>query len=362
MAAEGSKRTRTLGDLADLVGGRVRGDASLPIDDVAPLESAEGRHVSFFANRRYKKLLDATRAGAIILAPEDASLSDGRAILEVKNPYLAFAKVSALFHPVQAPSPGIDSHACVHPEADVDPSATVMAFAYVGRHARIGPHSVLHPGVVVMEEARVGAHCLLHVNASVRERCILGDRVILQPSAVVGSDGFGFAFDPEALSHVKVPQAGIVRIEDDVEIGACSCVDRATLGETVVGAGTKIDNLVQVAHNVRIGPLSILCGQAGVSGSTQIGAGVVLGGQVGIAGHLDIGDRAKIAAQAGVHTNVPADATWAGAPAGPHREFFRNAVAFNRLAQLVTEVRELRAAVAELQKKPATKPRRKSKP
>jgi UDP-3-O-[3-hydroxymyristoyl] glucosamine N-acyltransferase len=328
---------RSLGELATLVGGQVRGDPGFRVEGVAPLEEAGPRHLSFFSNRRYKRQLEASQAGAVIVAPDDVSLLGAvRPALLVSNPYVAFARISAAFHPVRKHAPGVDARASVHAEARVDAAATVMALAYVGQGATVGAGTVLYPGVIVMEEARIGRDRVLYPNAVVREQCVLGDRVILQPGAMIGGDGFGFAFDPETLSHLKIPQAGTVKVEDDVEIGACSCVDRATFGETRVGAGTKIDNLVQVAHNVEIGPLSLLCGQAGVSGSAKLGAGVVLGGQVGIAGHVTIGDQAKFAAQSGVHTDVPANVTYGGSP-------------FLRLADLVTEVRHLRQRVAELE-------------
>ena len=224
----------------------------------------------------------------------------------------------------------------------------------MGRGARIGPRTILHPGSAVLDEARIGADCVLWTGAVVRERCVLGDRVVLQPNAVVGSDGFGFAFDLQGDGggpvHRKVPQAGIARIEDDVELGACTCVDRATLGETVVGRGTKVDNLVQIGHNVRIGPLSLIVAQVGISGSTEIGSGVVLAGQVGIVGHVKIGDGARIGAQAGVPNDVPEGATYTGYPAMPHREWLRTMAALPRVPDLVKQVRKLEARIAELER------------
>ena len=184
-----------------------------------------------------------------------------------------------------------------------------------------------------------------------RERCVLGNRVLLQPGVVVGSDGFGFAFDPAGPAHVKVPQVGTVRIEDDVEVGAGSCIDRATTGETLIGRGTKIDNLVQIAHNVRVGPLSIVCAQVGISGSTEVGQGVVLAGQVGIVGHVHVGDGARIAAQSGVPHDVPPGATVSGYPAVERSLWLRQSAALKQLPELLREVRELRARIAALESK-----------
>jgi UDP-3-O-[3-hydroxymyristoyl] glucosamine N-acyltransferase len=201
----------------------------------------------------------------------------------------------------------------------------------------------------VGEGSRIGEDCVLQPGAVVRERCVVGNRVLLQPGVVLGSDGFGFAFDPSGPAHVKVPQIGTVRIEDDVEVGAGSCIDRATTGETVVGRGTKIDNLVQIAHNVRVGPLSILCAQVGISGSTEIGEGVVLAGQVGVVGHVHIGDGARIAAQSGVPHDVAPGATVSGYPAVDHALWLRQSAALKQLPELLRELRELRARVAALE-------------
>src|SRR3954466_1272229 len=203
--------------------------------------------------------------------------------------------------------------------------------------------------------ATVGEGCVLWPGAVVREGCIVGDRVILQPNCVVGSDGFGFAFDLEGDGagpmHRKVPQAGIVRIEDDVEVGACTCIDRATLGETVIGRGTKIDNLVQVAHNVRVGPLSLLVAQCGISGSTELGQGVILAGQVGVVGHLRIGDGARVGAQSGVSRDLEDGETVSGSPAIPHRDWLRLSAALPKIADLLREVRRLSQRVEELEQK-----------
>jgi UDP-3-O-[3-hydroxymyristoyl] glucosamine N-acyltransferase len=324
---------------------------------VAPLDEAGPGDVAFYANPRYKAQLAQTRAAAVLVSEEEAALVPGSAArLVCAQPYVAFAKASALFHPEVRPVPGLAPGAMVDPSARIDPLAHVGAGAIVGAGAQLGPRTVLHAGARVLDGAVVGADCTLHSGATVRERCVLGDRVILQPNCVVGSDGFGFAFDlagdddqPGPL-HRKVPQAGIVRIEDDVEVGACTCIDRATLGETVIGRGTKIDNLVQIAHNVKVGPLSLLVAQCGVSGSTTLGAGVILAGQVGVVGHLHVGDGARVGAQSGVSRDVPDGATLSGSPAIEHREWLRLSGALPKLAEALKQLRRLEARVGELEK------------
>lgn len=354
-----------LEDLAARIGARLapgfEREAGRAVTAVAELEEAAPDQLGFYANARYKKELQATRAGAVLVSEEDAALvPEGAVPLLAAQPYVAFARASAIFNPAPAAVPGVDPGAHVHPQAQIAASAQIGPGAVVGRGARIGEGTILHPGALVLDDARVGAGCTLHAGAIVRERCVLGDRVILQPGAVIGSDGFGFAFDlegGEGPQHRKVPQAGIARVEDDVEIGACSCVDRATLGETVIGRGTKIDNLVQVGHNVRVGSLSLIVAQAGISGSTTLGQGVVVAGQVGIVGHLRIGDGVRLGAQSGIAHDVPDGETWTGHPALPHREWLRMVSALPRVPALLKQVRALEKRLAELEAR-AAGPRR----
>jgi len=344
----------TLEELARRIGAEVRGDGSRRVRAVRPLEDAGPEDVAFYANPRYRKELQTTRACAVILAEGDAGHAPASASrLVAPQPYVCFAKASAIFNPEDRPLAGIHPGASVGTGAEIHPTASIGPLCVVGRGARIGPRTILHPGARVLDEARVGSSCILHSGAVVRERCVLGNRVILQPNAVVGSDGFGFAFDiqgdDDGPMHRKVPQAGIVRIEDDVELGACTCVDRATLGETVVGRGTKVDNLVQIAHNVRIGALSLVVAQVGISGSTEIGKGAILAGQAGIVGHLRIGDGARVGAQSGVAHDIPDGETQSGCPAMPHREWLRMSVALPKLPDLLRQVRKLEERVKELE-------------
>ncbi len=342
----------TVAELAARVGGRVEGDGSLRVERVAALEEAGPGDISFFSNRRYRAAFEATRAGAVIVS-EGEEAPPGRNLLRAPNAYLAFAKVSTLFHPPREPIPEVSPRAVVHEGARVHPSAEVMDLAYVGPGAEVGARTIVWPGAVVCAEARVGEDCILYPGAVVRERCQVGNRCVLQPGCVVGADGFGFAFDPEGEEgsgprHYKVPQAGIAVLEDDVELGANACVDRATLGRTVVRRGAKVDNLVQIAHNVEVGPLSLLAAQTGVAGSTRLGMAVVCGGQVGIVGHLDIGDGVRLGAQSGVMNDVPAGETHSGYPASPHGAWLRELAALRRLPELVKQVRALERELKEL--------------
>lgn len=348
---------RTLAELAALVGGEVSGDGSLPITGVAPLEAAGPGQLSFFANRKYRAAFEGSGAAAVVVE-QDEEVPAGRTVLRAPGAYLAFARISALFNPPAPVRPGVSPQAAVHPTARVDPTAEVGPFVSVGPGAVVGPRTVLHAGVQLGADVRVGADCLLYQNVVVRERCQLGDRVALQPGCVIGSDGFGYALDlagdGQGPRHFKVPQAGNVVVEDDVEIGANSCVDRATLGTTRICRGAKIDNLVQVAHNVVVGPLSILASQVGISGSTRLGMGVVCWGQAGLVGHLTIGDRANVAAQAGVAHDLAPGERVAGSPAKNDVAWARNSAVFDRLVDMRRELKALQKQVAALQeeKKP----------
>lgn len=336
-------------ELATLVGGTVEGDGSVQITGVAGLEQAREGQLSFFGNQKYKKALAATRASAVLVGA-GAPPRGEKTYIVVGNPHLAFARIGQRFHPVKQHQPGISPKATVHPTAQVDPSATVMDFATVGPGTVVGARAVLFPCVYLGEGVRIGQDSVLSANVCVMDGCSIGARCLLHPGVVIGADGFGFALDMSVPQHVKIPQAGIARVEDDVEIGASSCVDRATTGETVVGRGSKIDNLVQVGHNSTVGPLSILCAQVGLAGSTELGKGVVLAGQVGVAGHLRIGDLATVGAQAGVISDVDDGAVVMGTPSQPHRPYMRASALFIKLPELQKELRDLRKRLEALEK------------
>ncbi len=335
----------TLKELARLVGGEVVGDPALEITRLAPIDSAGPGEISFIANPKYLPLLKTTRAAAVVVSPGVEAA--GPALIVCDSPYLAFAKILTLLH-VKRPEPkGVMAGAFVDPGADLAEEVTVHPGCVVSAGVRIGRGTILHPGVVLYEGVVVGEECTLHARSVVREGCRLGNRVILQPGAVIGADGFGYAPDGEA--YYKIPQVGIVVLEDDVEIGACACIDRAALGVTRIGKGCKIDNLVQVAHNVVIGENTILVSQVGVAGSTQIGRHCTLGGQVGVAGHIKIGDNVMVGGQGGVTGSVAGDQVLSGTPVIPHRDWLKASMSFAKLPELRKEVGRLSRKLAELE-------------
>lgn len=333
-----------LSELAEKIGAELRGDPGAEVQRVSTLDRAGPGEVTFLSNPKYRPLLASTRATAVIVGPQDAV--EGPALLVTENPYLAFARAVALLHPRHRPAAGVEPGAFVHPEARLGEGVAVMAGAYVDAGAEVGDGTVLYPGVYVGRGARVGRDCTLYPNAVVREDCVLGDRVVLQPGAVVGSDGYGYARDGHR--HVPIPQVGIVVLEDDVEVGANTAIDRAALGETRIGRGTKIDNLVQIGHNVRVGEDCLIVAQVGVSGSTRIGNRVVLAGQVGVAGHLSVGDGAMVGAQSGIGSDVPPGAVVSGSPAIPHGEWLRAQAVVKRLPEMRRELKALERRLAEL--------------
>jgi UDP-3-O-[3-hydroxymyristoyl] glucosamine N-acyltransferase len=333
-----------LGELAARLGCTLRGDGGVEIRRVAAIDAAGPGDITFVANPRYASRLGSTRASAVILSPE---LVTPLPSLLSPNPYLAFARAVALLHPQPRPSPG------VHPSAQVDPTAVlgegvhVGALAVVGAGARIGARTVLHPHVVIYEGVEIGTECLVHSGVQVRERCRLGDRVVIQNGAVIGGDGFGFAKD-EAGRYEKIPQLGTVVVEDDVEIGALTAVDRAALGETRIGRGTKIDNLVQIGHSVTIGSDTVIAGQVGIAGSSRIGSRVTLAGQVGVAGHLTVGDGVVATAQTGIPSAVEPAAVVSGYPAIDNRAWLKATAIFAKLPELQKRLREIERKLEQL--------------
>jgi len=345
-----------LRDLAAELGGRVVGDDSVGIVGVETLDRAGPSHISFYTNRRYKKAFLATRAGAVIVGPRDAEgeVPEGVSLLVCDEPYLAFAKVSTRFHRPPTYPAGVDPRAAVEEGAEVDPTATVLPFAYVGRGARIGARTVIHAHCAILDGVTIGEDCILYPGVVVREGCVIGPRTIIQPGAIIGGDGYGFAFEkngPRGPRHFKVPQIGKVVIGADVEVGANTCIDRGTVGDTQVGDGAKLDDLVMIAHNVEVGPLSLLAGCSAVAGSTKLGPGVVLGGQVGVIGHLDLGAGAKVAAGSRVMTDLAPGSESGGYPAVRQAHWLREQAARQRLPELLKQVRELKKRIEELEKR-----------
>lgn len=336
--------TRTLGELARLVGGELEGDPATPIRGLASLEAAMPGDLSFVAAEKHRTAAEQSRASAFLAAP-GVDLP-GRPIVRVVHPLLAVARLLPLFHPEPAPAPGVHPSAVVAEAARVAPDATVMAYAVVGAGSVVESRAVLHPHVVVGERCRLGEGSVLHAHVVLRADVDIGRRVVIHAGSVLGADGFGYVFD--GTRHQKIPQVGRVVVEDDVEIGANVTIDRATLGATVIGRGTKIDNLVQIGHNTVVGADTIIVAQTGISGSCRIGSRVVLGGQVGVADHVTIGDGAQVGARSGVHRDVAAGAAVLGAPAIPAPEARRAMAALPRLPDVLRAVRALERRVAEL--------------
>jgi UDP-3-O-[3-hydroxymyristoyl] glucosamine N-acyltransferase len=336
----------TVGQLAGILGGTVIGDAAREVCGVADLGSAGPEHLSFLANPKYQSAFAATRAGAVLVAK--AIDNPHTTLLVCGDPYLALAKLANAFYPPKQYAPGVEAGAFVVAGAIVEPTATIRVGAVVDSGARVGARTVIGPGAYVGCDAVVGADCLLHPGARVLTRCRLGDRVILKPGAVIGSDGFGYAPDASGHRH-KIPQLGTVVLEDDVEIGANTTVDRATFGETRIGTGTKIDNLVQIAHNVVLGEDCVIVSQSGIAGSTKLGKHVVMGGQGGVVGHIHITDGVMLGARTGVANSIDTPGIYSGSPAIPHRQWLKVAVAQQSVPELRAKVRELERRLAELE-------------
>jgi UDP-3-O-[3-hydroxymyristoyl] glucosamine N-acyltransferase len=323
----------TLAEAAEAADGRLaRGDPAAIVAGVGPLDQAGPADASFLDNRRYLPQLAATRAGVVVLAEEFLGrLPDTAAAIVTPRPYLGFARLAARLHPRPAPRPGRHPTAVVEPGArlgegcEIGPYAVIGAGAEIGAGSVIGPHAVVGEGVVLGEGCRIGAHASI-------THCLAGRGVVLHPGARVGQEGFGFAVTPEG-GFETMPQLGRVILGDFVEIGANACVDRGSQGDTVLGAGTRLDNLVQVGHNVRMGRSCVIVAQVGIAGSASLGDGVTMAGQAGLAGHLHIGDRARVGAQAGVMNDVPPGTDVVGSPAWPAKETLRAVAALRRMGQ-----------------------------
>ncbi|MBC7928905.1 MAG: UDP-3-O-(3-hydroxymyristoyl)glucosamine N-acyltransferase [Bryobacteraceae bacterium] len=334
----------TASELAERLNCRVHGDGSREISGVAPMERAEAKHLTFLANPKYASRVRLTRAGAILAAePLEADITT----LVSTNPYLDFARALACFYRPPKPSAGISPLASIDATAQVGPNASIAPFVVVGPRVTIGANAVLHPHVVIYEGAVIGDDFLAHSHATVREFCQIGNRVILQNSVVVGGDGFGFAKRADG-THEKIVQSGITTIEDDVEVQSLTSVDRATMGETRVKRGAKIDSLVQIGHACVVGEDNIICAQTGLAGSSVLEKNVLLAGQVGVSGHLTIHQDATVYAQSGVGGDVPAGTRISGSPAFASKDWLRAITAFQKLPDILRAVKQLEKRVQEL--------------
>jgi UDP-3-O-[3-hydroxymyristoyl] glucosamine N-acyltransferase len=324
-----------LAELARVLGATCHGDPELEITGVEGIEEAGPGQLTFVANPKYTPFARTTKAGAVLVTEDFEAIS--AATLRTANPYLAFARAIDVFHPAPKYPPGI------HPTAVVDPSAVIGedvhlgAYVVIGAGVVIGQGCTLLPHVVIYQQARLGLNCFAHAHAVVREGCWLGDGVILQNGAVVGSDGFGFAKEDSGRWH-KITQSGAVFLGDQVEVQANSCIDRASVGNTEIASGVKIDNLVQVGHGSRVGENTLLCAQVGLAGSSGVGKNVLLAGQVGVVGHSFIGDGVVVTAQSGVPGDVAPGSVISGSPAFEHRRWLRSVAAFSRLPELVKQM------------------------
>lgn len=335
-----------LKELAERLGCRLEGDGGLEIRRVAGLEQAGEGDIAFFANPKYTAALRRTRASAVILG-EDAPPTPC-AMLRTRHPYLAFANALGLFAASSHPAPGVDEFSAVAPDAVLGRDVSVGPFSSIGRGARVGDRTVIYANVCIGDGAVIGDDCLIHSHVAVRERIIIGNRVVIQNGAVIGGDGYGFVRRPDG-THQKIPQISIVVIEDDVEIGANTTIDRPAVGETRIEAGAKIDNLVQIGHGVNVGRNALLAAQVGIAGSTTVGEDVILGGQVGVAGHVTIGKGASAIGQSGITNSVPAGAFVSGYPAIENREWLKSSVIFRRLPALRKKIAALEQRILELE-------------
>lgn len=342
--------TLTLGEIARVLNLPVPAKADLVITGANSLTQATASEISFVGSDRFARELSGTKAAAV-LVQRKVTLPAGLTpvVLLVDDADLALAKVLEMFAPpVPAPAAGVDASARVDATASIGEGSAIGAFVCVGAGSRIGARCVIHPGVIIGDQVSIGDDCQIYANVVIRERITIGDRVIINAGTVLGTDGFGYRWD--GTRHAKIPQIGTVVIEDDVELGSCVCVDRAKYGATRIGRGTKIDNLVQIAHNVVTGAHCLVAGQTGIAGSTRLGKGVVLGGASSLRDHITIGDGAMAAARSAIIEDVEPKTVVSGMPALPHRQSLREQAAFRRLPDLCVQARKMQEQLEELLK------------
>jgi UDP-3-O-[3-hydroxymyristoyl] glucosamine N-acyltransferase len=334
-----------LRDLAERLACRLEGDGEVEIVRVAGIQHAQSGDLTFLASPKYEVALARTRASAVLL--RDDAPPAPCAMLRTPDPYLAFARAVGLFAPAWRPSPGVHALAVLAADARIGGSVSIGPFVSIGEGASIGDHTVVFPNVTIGPGAQIGADCVIHSNVAIRERVVIGSRVVLQNGVVIGSDGYGFVRRGDG-THEKIPQVATVVIEDDVELGANTTVDRPAVGETRIRSGTKIDNLVQIGHGVTVGRNVLMAAQVGIAGSTDVEDDVVFGGQVGVGGHLTIGRGSVAVGQSGVTNSLEPGAMVAGYPAIDSREWRKASVVFKRLPELKRRLEELEARVAAL--------------
>jgi UDP-3-O-[3-hydroxymyristoyl] glucosamine N-acyltransferase len=321
-----------LGDLATRLGADLRGDAQLEVTGVKGIEEAGPTEVTFVANPRYAALARKTQAAAVLVEPGFQEIS--APTLRLNNPYLAFSRALGFFYQPPAYAPGIHSTAVIDPTAEIGEGAHIGAYVVIGPQVRLGAHATLLPHVVLYPGVQAGAHLFAHAHAVVRENCILGDHVTLENGSIVGADGFGFAKNEQGHWE-KIPQSGPVHLGNRVDVQANACIDRATVGATQIGDGSKIDNLVQIGHGSRVGENTLVCAQTGLAGSSVVGNNVILAGQTGIAGHCSVGDGVILTAQSAVSHDIPPGKIISGSPGFDNRVWLRAVTIFQRLPELL---------------------------
>ena len=340
----------TAKQIADFINGRVEGDANAAVHTFAKIEEGQPGAISFLSNPKYTHYLYDTKS-TIVLVNEDLEIEKkiSATLIRVKNAYEAVAKLLQLYESMKPKKTGIDPLAFVSPKATIGKDVYIGAFACIGDGATIGDGTQIYPHVVIGDGVNVGAGCLLYPNVTIYQGCRLGSNVTIHAGSVIGADGFGFA--PNVDGYEKIPQIGIVIIEDNVEIGANTCVDRSTMGATVLRKGVKLDNLVQVAHNVEVGENTVMSAQVGIAGSTKVGSWCMFGGQVGLAGHITIGDHVNLGAQSGVPSSIKPNQTLIGTPPMEPTPYFKSQAIFRRLPDMYKELSALRKEIEELKAK-----------
>lgn len=337
----------TAKQIAELIGGRVEGNENAAVNTFAKIEEGQAGAISFLSNPKYTHYLYSTES-TIVLVNEDLELEQevSATLIRVKNAYEAVARLLQLYESMKPKKTGIDPLAFVSPKAKIGKNVYIGAFACIGDGAEIGDGTQIYPHVVIGDGVKVGTGCLFYPNVTIYQGCRLGNNITIHAGSVIGADGFGFA--PNVEGYNKIPQIGIVVIEDNVEIGANTCIDRSTMGQTVIHKGVKLDNLIQVAHNVEIGENTVMSAQVGIAGSTKVGSWCMFGGQVGLAGHITIGDHVNLGAQSGVPGSIKPNQTLIGTPPMEPTPFFKSQAIFRRLPDMYKELNALRKEIEEL--------------
>jgi len=339
-----------LGEIAEYIKGTLNGDGNIEITGLAGINEAQAGDLTFLANFKYSVFMESTNASAILLSKNEKK--PGKlAYIECEDPYFSFASLIKLIYRNGVPKwpAGIASSAQISESSRIGENATILPFAYIGDNSRIGNNAKIGAGVFIGENVTIGDNAIIYPNVSIIRDTVIGNNVIIHAGAVIGADGFGFV-KHEGM-NVKIPQVGAIDIADDVEIGANVCIDRATLGATKIAKGTKIDDLVMIAHNVEIGSQSLIVAQVGISGSVKIGNNVTLAGQVGAAGHLEVGDNTVVAAKAGISKNIPPNSFYSGHPARPYKDDMKQKASLERLPSLIQKIKELEERLTELEGK-----------